>query len=157
MKKLTPRILLTAAALVALAGGMALTPKADAAQTLLWSDEFNGTSVDTTKWNVYNQADGPASWYAPTNVTESGGELRIANVQIGSGATWAGGGMESRTEFPQYCYLESRLKFSVAHSYDWGTWWTVGETNGSFLWPPEMDICELQGGTAGTTPGQTYW
>jgi hypothetical protein len=160
MKKLKLRILLTAAALVTLAGGMVLTPAAHAAQTLLWSDEFNGTSVDTSQWTVYNQADGSDSWYSPTNVTESGGELRIANVQQTSGSIqWGGGGMESKVEFPQYCYLEARLKFSSRGSYDWGTWWTVGESGGSFIWPPEMDICELQGGSAGATngPGQTYW
>ena len=99
MKKLKLRILLTAAALVTLAGGMALTPKAHAAQTLLWSDEFNGTSVDTSQWTVYNQADGSDSWYSPTNVTESGGELRIANVQQTSGSIhWGGGGMEIALE-----------------------------------------------------------
>jgi len=160
MKKITFRILLTAAAMVTLAGGMVLTPKAHAAQTLLWSDEFNGTSVDTSQWTVYNQADGSDSWYSPTNVTESGGELRIANVQQTSGSIhWGGGGMESKVQFPQYCYLESRVKFSSRGSYDWGTWWTVGESGGSFIWPPEMDICELQGGSAGATngPAQTYW
>ncbi len=34
------------------------------AQTLLWSDEFDGTAVDTSKWTVLNEADGSDSWYA---------------------------------------------------------------------------------------------
>ena len=158
MKKLKLRTLLSAAALVALAGGMALTPKAHAAQTLLWSDEFNGTSVDTSKWTVYNQADGSKSWYSPTNVTVSGGELRIANVEKGTADQWGGGDVESASFFPQYKYLEARVKFSVGHSDDWGTWWTVGWTNNSLKWPPEMDIMELQGDTTtNKTPGQTYW
>ncbi len=156
MKKLELRILLTLAALVTLAGGMALTPTAHA-NTLLWSDEFNGTSIDTNTWIIYNQADGSASWYSPTNMSEGNGELDIANVQQTSGSrAWGGGGMESRTELPQYCYLEARVKFSVANSYDWGTWWTVGWTNNALVWPPEMDICEYQGQT-NANPGQTYW
>ena len=155
MKKITLRTLFTVAALVTLAGGLTLTPTAHG-NTLLWSDEFSGTSVDTNTWIVYNQADGSASWYYPSNVTEGNGELDIANVETGGSRDWGGGGMESRTEIPQYCYLESRVKFSSADSYDWGTWWTVGWTNNTLKWPPEMDICEYQGQT-NASPGQTYW
>ena len=143
------------AALVTLAGGMALTPTANA-NTLLWSDEFNGTSVDTSKWIIEDQADGSKSHYYPTNVTEANGELDIANVEIGTADKWGGGDVESLSYFPQYCYLESKVKFSSADSYDWGTWWTVGWTNNALKWPPEMDICEYQGQT-NANPGQTYW
>src|SRR5882757_9274585 len=128
MKKIILSILpIIVVALVALAGGMALTPTAHATQTLLWSDEFSGTSVDTTKWIVYNQADGSDSWYAPKNVTVSGGLLLIANLEESfNGKHWTGGGMESATQFPQYCYLEAKVRFSTQGSFDWGTWWTVG-------------------------------
>src|SRR2546427_10909395 len=91
MKQLTLRILFTTVALVTLLGGMALTPTATA-QTLLWSDEFDGTNVDTTKWTVYNKADGTDSWYLPRNVTVSNGTLRInSKEELTNGVHWTGG------------------------------------------------------------------
>src|SRR5689334_17172819 len=47
---------------------------------LVWSDEFNGTSVDTTKWHVWNahsNINSEPEYYTPNNVSESGGNLVI--------------------------------------------------------------------------------
>ena len=156
MKKLTLRILLTAAALVTLGGGMALTPKASA-RTLLWSDEFNGTSVNTKNWSIYdNKADGSDSWFLARNLTVSGGTLKIANKEESyNGRHWSGGGLECIANHPQYCYLEARVRITPANCYDWSTWWTIGWKNNASVWPPEFDICEFQGGP-GKSPGQSY-
>ncbi len=67
--------------------------------------------------------------------------------------------MVCNSYYPQYKYLEARVKHDAPDTYIWATWWTVGWQNGvggSFVWPPEMDICEVQGGP-GQSPGQTYW
>jgi beta-glucanase (GH16 family) len=156
MKKLTLRKLLSAAALVALAGGMVLTPKASA-RTLLWSDEFSGTSVNTKNWSIYdNKADGSDSWFLARNLTVSGGTLKIANKEESyNGRHWSGGGLECIANHPQYCYLEARVRITPANCYDWSTWWTIGWKNNASVWPPEFDICEFQGGP-NKSPGQSY-
>ena len=158
MKQLTPRILFTTVALVTLLGGMALTPTATA-QTLLWSDEFDGTSVDTTKWTVYNKADGTDSWYLPGNVTVSNGTLRInSKEELTNGVHWTGGYIDtapSGSEHPQYRYLEARCRVTPNDCYVWATWWTVGWVNQTLVWPPEFDIAEYQG-AVGKDFGQYY-
>src|SRR5438552_3833317 len=119
-----------------LAGVCALVASAATAPaaTLLWSDEFNGTSIDTTKWNIYDKADGTDAWYKPSNLVVSGGLLQIYNFEeLYNSKHWTGGGIESKY-FPQYKYLEARIKHSAPDTYIWATWWTVG-WNGSLVWP----------------------
>ena len=123
--------------------------------TLLWSDEFDGTSVDTSKWTILSEADGSDCWYRPENVAVSGGTLKIYNKEeLYSGRHWTGGHIDA-LYYPQYKYLVARVRHSVANSYIWATWWTVGWTGSTWQWPPEMDICEFQGGP-GKSPGQSY-
>ncbi len=67
---------------VTTAGGTTTTtpPPSDtpSGYTLLWSDEFNGTSLDATKWNVYSGTlDYDQACYRPSNVTVGGGNLVI--------------------------------------------------------------------------------
>ncbi len=157
MNKATHRIIPLIAALVVLTGGMVLTPTAHAAQTLLWSDEFTGTSVNTNNWSVYdNKADGSDSWFLARNVTVTNGELIITNKEESyNGRHWSGGGVECTANYPQYRYLEARVRITPADCYDWSTWWTVGWDGTQTVWPPEFDICEFQGGP-GKSPGQSY-
>lgn len=122
---------------------------------LLWSDEFDGTSVDTNKWTILNEADDPGSWYRPENVAVSDGTLKIYNKEeTYNGRNWTGGHIDAKYH-PQYEYLVARIKHSAADKYIWATWWTVGWQNNNWVWPPEMDICEFQGGP-GKSPGQWY-
>ena len=164
MKKLALRKLLSAAALAVLAGGLALTPQVYAAQTLLWSDEFNGTSVNTNNWSIYdNVADGTNCFYIARNLVVTNGELIINNKEESyvygtNGVQWTGGGMECiATPHPQYSYLEARVRISPTDTYTWPTWWTIGwDTNlNKSIWPPEFDICEYQGPNV-NGPGQSY-
>jgi len=128
------------------------------ANTLLWSEEFDGTSIDTNKWTIYNQADGSDSWYKPSNVEVSGGTLKIySHEELYNGKHWTGGYIDTAPAsgaHPRHKYLEARLRVTPADSYVWATWWTVG-WNGSLVWPPEFDISEYQG-APGKSPGQYY-
>jgi len=126
-----------------------------AAQTLLWSDEFDGTSVDTNKWQVMNVADGTDSWFRPANVSVSNGTLKInSKEELYNGVHWTGGRLDCLYH-PQYKYLEARLRITPADCYVWSTWWTIGWNGSASVWPPEFDIAETQGGP-GKSPGQSY-
>src|SRR5687767_9737045 len=48
-----------------------------AGYTLNWSDEFNGTSIDTSKWRVPNGENHFGAISDPSLVTVSGGYLRL--------------------------------------------------------------------------------
>lgn len=57
------------------------TPRAG---TLIWSDEFNGTSVNTANWNIENGNPGvnnEKEYYQSANATVGGGLLTITARQ----------------------------------------------------------------------------
>ena len=129
------------------------------AQTLLWSDEFDGTSLNLSKWQVFNEVDwstgGETSWFAPHNVEVSGGTLKLYNREESyNGGQWTGAHIDA-LYYPQYKYLEARVRHSAANTYIWATWWTVGWTGTTWAWPPEFDICEFYG-QPDESPGQWY-
>ena len=126
------------------------------AQTLIWYDEFDGTSVDTSKWIILDEPDGGDSWYRPENVEVSGGTLKLYNKEeLYYGRHWTGGHIDA-LYYPQYKYLEARIRHSAPDTYIWATWWTVGWTGSTWQWPPEFDISEFQGGGGNKSPGQWY-
>jgi beta-glucanase (GH16 family) len=123
----------------------------------IWSDEFDGTTVDTSKWTILSEADGGDCWYRPENVAVSDGTLKIYNKEeLYGGRHWTGGHIDATYYHPQYKYLVARIKHSAADTYIWATWWTVGWQGGTWKWPPEMDICEFSGGGSNKSPGQWY-
>jgi len=129
------------------------------ARTLIWNDEFDGTSLDTSKWEILDEPDwykdGKCCWYAPHNVEVSGGTLKLYNKEESyHGCDWTGAHIDA-LHYPQYKYLEARIRHSAPDTYIWATWWTVGWTGSTWQWPPEFDICEFQGGP-GKSPGQWY-
>lgn len=126
-----------------------------AAQTLEWSDEFDGTSLDLNKWIVINAEDWSDCWYAPHNVEVAGGSLILHSAEENyAGKHWTGAKLEGKYH-PQYKYLEARLRHSAPDTKIWATWWTIGWQNNTWQWPPELDICEF-GTQWEPNPSQTY-
>ncbi|MBT2505670.1 glycoside hydrolase family 16 protein [Streptomyces sp. ISL-98] len=93
---------LAAAVLVtALLGG---TAESGPSRTLVFSDEFTGSALDTTKWNVRDQertesgrTDGIRWWCKPANVhviPENGGNLAIDLRKLGTDQ-YAGGRVDT--------------------------------------------------------------
>jgi beta-glucanase (GH16 family) len=116
---------------------------------LTFSDEFNGTSLDTTKWGTqYTWSctnNDELEGYQAANVTEGGGLLTLTakdqNVTC-SGAThsYTSGMIESSGKFSQlYGYFEARMQVPADQGF-WPAFWLM-PANGA--WPPEIDVIEL--------------
>jgi len=102
--------------------------------TLVWNDDFNGTSLDSTKWNtgmrwadiINNELQG----YVPENVTVANGvctikveKRTVPNVSYNGYSTgsqaYASGAIETYNKFTQaYGYIEARVKMATGP----GTW-----------------------------------
>ncbi|MFD5500650.1 family 16 glycosylhydrolase [Streptomyces sp. NPDC127061] len=134
----TPRTLaVVAAGLLALAGG--ITPQATAAEasppgdgwTLAFGDEFNGTAVDTGKWNFRTDVKAYSA-QRKENVTESGGSLSINLKQESHvGKDFTGGGVVSKQRL-RYGYYETRARINDGSGWHSSFWLMGGDGSTTF-------------------------
>jgi hypothetical protein len=88
--------------------------------TLTWSDEFDGDSLDRTKWNARNGVDHAVArqggWWTPEVVRVEGGMLHIPSLYSETGIAggppgyYAAGLATGSTFCQQYGYFEARCK-----------------------------------------------
>jgi beta-glucanase (GH16 family) len=125
---------------------------------LVWNDEFNGTSIDTGKWNEVGPWGHPVAsgWsnfgYSTSNVSEANGvaTITVHNTGGGPGGTWTGGILSTdTTKWFQYGFVEVRAKLPKGQGF-WPAIWQVGSVG-----PNELDTMEFLGGDP-TTVYQTY-
>jgi beta-glucanase (GH16 family) len=136
----------------------------------VWSDEFNGSSVDTSKWNIQNNANygsgnNEDQCYMANNVSVAGGALRLTgkretvncggtNPNTGNSTYYFTSGMVTgraqggtlKYKFNKG-YIEARMKAPKGNPY-WPAFWLVSPNDGSTPgWPDygEFDITELYG------------
>lgn len=144
-----------------------VTTPAGTGATVVFDDEFNGTSVDPGLWSVGNRP-GDASnaekqCYKPGNVTESGGYLQI-NSKVDSscsGYAYTSGMVQWNTFSYTYGTLEYRAK-QPAGTGTWPAQWLLGgncqaafkttaENTGGCNWPQpgsdEIDVSEFKSST----------
>ncbi|MBA4167917.1 MAG: glycoside hydrolase family 16 protein [Chitinophagaceae bacterium] len=116
---------------------------------LVWSDEFNGNSVDTTNWNFETGGNGwgnhEQEYYQPANATVSGGYLVVTGKQENVGAnryTSARMTTKGKHEF-LYGKIEARIQIPVGQGL-WPAFWMLGANIDSTGWPVcgEPDIME---------------
>ncbi|MBP7820979.1 family 16 glycosylhydrolase [Candidatus Saccharibacteria bacterium] len=128
------------------------TPVATAATWgLYWSDEFNGTSLDTSRWspyyNTYGDGNNEEACLTPNNITVNGGSMKMVakresitcpgkpTDQFSSGFM---GSREVGKYYPAFAKYEIRAK--VPHGQGlWPAFW-LRHTNGSST--AEVDIME---------------
>ena len=123
---------------------------------LVWSDEFNGMSVDASKWNEVGPWGKPVAshWsghfsYNTSNVSEANGSATIT-VQK-SGSNWTGGVLSTdTTKRFQYGFVEVRAKLPPKGPGFWPGIWLYGGTSSD-----ELDMMEWLGRDV-TTVYQTY-
>jgi len=91
--------------------------------TLVWSDEFNSSTLDTNKW-FHRTGERLLSYQKPANVVVTNGLLRLVLKKEDAGKVhYTAGGVISRQEF-QYGYYEAR--FRCPKQAGWHTsFWTM--------------------------------
>ncbi|KAH7700735.1 hypothetical protein AAVH_32142 [Aphelenchoides avenae] len=116
---------------------------------IVWQEDFLGTALDKTKWNV--EVDVPVyndekQNYRGENVQVTGGNLVItAKKQSSNGQQYTSGRINTSNKFNfTYGYIESRMKYPLVKG-TWPAFWTLGERNNvAPYWPVggEIDIME---------------
>lgn len=122
---------------------------------MVFEDEFEGTTLDSKKWNpTYNwgHTHNHAAYCVAENVLVENGKLRIKGearrhpdapaTATSGGKTYnldyTSGAIDSRGKFEvQYGYIEGRFK-APAQRGTWPAFWTLQDG-----WPPEIDILEI--------------
>lgn len=130
--------------------------------TLLWNDEFNGSTVDTTKWNVQNNTtqSNMSSRNFARNCTVANGYLSIRsgtdNDVDPASKPWTSGYLDTRNgkgSFPLGFRCESRQRMPMgadAQGY-WPAFWMRPDDGGL----GEIDIMEAWAGL--NVMHQTLW
>ena len=147
-------------------------PALCAGKTVIFRDDFDGTSLDTTKWNTKYAfcgsgccslpSNGEQECYDPGQVQVYGGALHLVGtpqaqvngLPYGSGMISSGGADGSSPKFDfQYGYFEARVKIPSGQGL-WPAFWT-GNSDGS--WPPEIDVMEILGNAPDTWYGTVHY
>ncbi|MFJ2959793.1 family 16 glycosylhydrolase [Streptomyces sp. NPDC087270] len=99
--------------------------------TLAFDDEFNGTSVDTSKWN-YRTDQKAKSAQLPENVTEGDGHLRInVKKQTVGDFAYTGGGVVSKQKL-RYGYYEVRARTTAGAGWHSAFWAQAGDGSDTY-------------------------
>jgi beta-glucanase (GH16 family) len=121
------------------------TPSAPTGWTLAWSDEFDGTALDTSKWsavtNCGDKRNNELQCYMDANVRVSSGSLVLTlQRQSRSGFSYTSGAVKTGTKFraSPSVRVEFRAKMPIGGDGIWPALWLY-PTN---QWPPEIDVLE---------------
>jgi Beta-glucanase/Beta-glucan synthetase len=142
------------------------SPTSYSGYTLVWSDEFNGTSINTNDWNFETGGGGwgnnELEYYtnSSNNAYVSNGNLIIEARQETMGSnnyTSARMNTSGKHQF-QYGRIDIRAKLPVASGL-WPALWMLGSNFSSVGWPAcgETDIMELVGSAPSKVVGSIHW
>lgn len=131
---------------------------------LVWSDEFNGTSLDQSKWsnetgnnNGYGNSELEYYTARPQNCSVANGVLTITALkQSYNGFNYTSARINTQNKFSfKYGKIEARIKLPYGKGV-WPAFWMMGDSFVSDGWPAcgETDIMEMVGGS-GKTPSGT--
>ena len=143
-------------ALLAASVALASPPENFSGWDLVFEDNFDGTSLDKSKWNpTYNwgHTHNHRAYCAEENVIVSDGTLKLKGEKKkhpdAAGKTakfnnkeipvdYTSGAIDTRGKFEvKYGYIEGRFK-APSQKGTWPAFWTLQDG-----WPPEIDILEI--------------
>jgi len=137
-------------------------PRAATSYQLVWSDEFNGTSVNTANWTMETGNPGvneEEEYYQASNATVSNGNLVItAQQQSVGGQAYTSARMNTNGKVSvQYGRVEASIKLPLGQGL-WPAFWMLGTNIGTVGWPQcgETDIMEHIN-TTSTIYGTIHW
>jgi len=130
--------------------------------SLVWSDEFDGPDIDTTKWNfelgslgVNNEKE----YYKKENASIQDGNLVItAKAENVNGFPYTSARMNTMNKFQQdYGRIEAKIKVPMGFGM-WPAFWMLGANINTVSWPNcgELDIMEHINNTP-TIYGTMHW
>lgn len=150
-------------------------------KTLIWQDEFNGTQLDTSKWNYetgYYINDDPNSWgwgnaelehytNSSQNVFVQDGKLNLRALNEPKSfpqdpsryAQYSSGKINTKDNFSfQYGRVDIRAKLPTGNGV-WPALWMLPEDSAYGAWAAsgEIDIMEAKGRLPGTTSGALHF
>ena len=126
-----------------------------------FSDEFNGTTLDTSKWNTLlggshtpGTNHGELQYYTDDSVTLSGGVLHLTGARrLMQGFNYTSGVIATEGKFSQlYGYFEIKAKVPAGNGF-WPAFWMLPPT----LWAPETDILEMKGSNPSKNYMTNHW
>jgi beta-glucanase (GH16 family) len=133
--------------------------------TLVWSDEFSGTSVDPANWNFETGGGGwgnnESQYYTnqPANAIVENGELQIiAKEQTLGVYDYTSARMITRYLHSwMYGKVEARIKLPMGQGI-WPAFWMLGDNIGQVGWPQcgEIDVMEHVN-NENMTHGTMHW
>lgn len=140
--------------------------------TLIWSDEFDGSAVDETKWSFQN-GDGcdlgpnlcgwgnnELQWYQPANAVVSDGVLKlIAKRENVNNRFYTSARLRSKDKGDwTYGRFEARMKLPKGKGL-WPAFWMLSTDEKYGGWPKsgEIDIAELIGSEPAAVHGTIHY
>jgi len=140
---------------------------ANAAYNLVWSDEFNGTSIDQNNW-TFEIGTGSGGWgnneleyytSRPENARIESGNLVIeARKESYGGMNYTSARLKTQGKRSfKYGRIEARIKLPQGQGL-WPAFWTLGTDINTVSWPRsgEIDIMEHVN-TENRTHGFIHW
>jgi len=135
--------ILVALAMVTMAGRVMATPPAGYYE--VWGDEFNGSSLDTTKWDYWLLGSRRDAVNVTNAVTFNGSNMVITTYTSG-GVNYTAMIANDTTFRSRYGYWEASIKWGDTNGM-WSAFWMQSPTMGTYLYDPfvsgsEIDLSE---------------
>ncbi|WP_245579706.1 glycoside hydrolase family 16 protein [Alteribacter aurantiacus] len=114
---------------------------------LIWNDEFDGDSLDKTRWNIEYwpaEKNNELQYYTPNNVKVDNGNLILSSKEeYYEGRSYTSGAVQSKDKFNfKYGKIEMRARLPKGKGI-FPAFWLL--PNGEETWLPEIDIFEMIG------------